>query len=560
MKKIYTFLFAAIILSSAAFAATFPITIATTSTSCPAASNGILVISVAGGTAPYTYSINAGAQQASNTFTGLMAGTYTVLVIDGIGDTGTGTAVITTGAGITASVVTTPASCAGNDGSIVINPSGTGPFQFSIDGGTTNQVSNTFNGLASGTYTVSVMDANGCTGNATAIILLDNPLAANAGPDVTICAGESVQLSGSGGGTYEWIPGFLFNDSSLANPVATPPFTYIIILTVTNGICTGSDMVTVTVNDPQAIAGNDTTICAGSSVQLSSGFGATTFLWTPPVGLSDPTIANPIATPLTNTTYHLTASAGPCTSSDDITIMVSPLPLANAGPDLSICTGGSVQLSGSGGNIYFWTPSTGLDNPLVANPISTPAASIEYVMTVTDATGCEASDAVSISVQSLDEPVVTASGSLLTVTNPEISASYTWQVLNGVSWEDIVPTATGTAYTATSPAEYRVRAESGVCTTFSNSLLAGRPASSNEFGIYTYPNPTTGYLVLDELKLSDAWETIEIINTQGARLLTRNIRNQTRVTLNVNALGNGVYNARLRKTDGGSTMIRFVKQ
>jgi gliding motility-associated-like protein len=88
-------------------------------------------------------------------------------------------------------------------------------------------------------------------------------------------------------------------------------------------------------------------------------------------------------------------------------ITVNPLPAANAGPDVSVCQGLGVQLNATGGVTYSWSPTTGLSNPNIANPVATPGTAISYIVLVTDANGCSNTDTVDVSVNSL--PVVTVS-------------------------------------------------------------------------------------------------------------------------------------------------------
>jgi large repetitive protein len=77
-------------------------------------------------------------------------------------------------------------------------------------------------------------------------------------------------------------------------------------------------------------------------------------------------------------------------------------PQANAGPDHSILEGESVQLQGSGFGTFKWTPSTGLNNPNIANPtVIKPEETITYTLTVTNANGCVESDSVTVTVRIL---------------------------------------------------------------------------------------------------------------------------------------------------------------
>jgi len=86
------------------------------------------------------------------------------------------------------------------------------------------------------------------------------------------------------------------------------------------------------------------------------------------------------------------------------------------------------------------------------------------------------------------------------------------------------------------------------------------PVPANSLGIRFYPNPTTGSFVIDTLKLSDNWETLEIFDTQGKqKLLNFTIRNKTRVNVNVEYLSTGLYMAILKRKNGRPTIVKFLK-
>lgn len=74
------------------------------------------------------------------------------------------------------------------------------------------------------------------------------------------------------------------------------------------------------------------------------------------------------------------------------------IPAANAGPDLTVCQGGSLVLEASGGVSYSWSPSAGLSADNIANPIASPSSSTVYTLTVTYVNGCTASDDVLVEV------------------------------------------------------------------------------------------------------------------------------------------------------------------
>ncbi|MPM79215.1 hypothetical protein SDC9_126248 [bioreactor metagenome] len=89
---------------------------------------------------------------------------------------------------------------------------------------------------------------------------------------------------------------------------------------------------------------------------------------------------------------------GACTDIDSITVVINPSPTADAGPDTSITEGESVQLNGSGGTTYFWTPAEGLSDPYTANPLCTAGDTTIYILTVTNEFGCTDTDTIIVRV------------------------------------------------------------------------------------------------------------------------------------------------------------------
>jgi gliding motility-associated-like protein len=84
---------------------------------------------------------------------------------------------------------------------------------------------------------------------------------------------------------------------------------------------------------PAVSAGNDTTICISDNIQLQ-GEGTGSFLWEPAVMIIDPALQNPVALPLSTTTFkvNLTDQFG-CKNSDEVVVTVKEIPVAYAGPD-----------------------------------------------------------------------------------------------------------------------------------------------------------------------------------------------------------------------------------
>lgn len=232
------------------------------------------------------------------------------------------------------------------------------------------------------------------------------PLIPIANGPITVCVGEPIQLSVSDASSYKWTgpEGFTQTVKSPVIPVATFEMSGTYHVSVANDAgCESSTQVEVNViSRPTAMIAPISPICRGSSVTLDAS-GGTSYRWVPNTGLSDPNIANPIATPTKTTRYTVYVSNGSCESPASITVEVIKDLKANAGPDVKIIKGNTIKLNGiaTGENIagLFWTPSDYLDDPAKASPIARPPVSTTYTLNVISATGCTtATDEVFIKV------------------------------------------------------------------------------------------------------------------------------------------------------------------
>lgn len=243
------------------------------------------------------------------------------------------------------------------------------------------------------------------------VITVEKPVV-QASNDITQCEGAQAQLNATGAANYSWSPPAGLNNPDIANPIAAPTTTtqYIVSGTTVNG-CTAKDTVNITVKPKPVvnITGNST-ICKNSSIQLSASGGGT-YAWTPAATLSDPTIANPIASPTTNTKYFVTVTGNNlCTNIDSVIISIRPDPVFTINPPLTICKNDNVQLSASGGDIYAWQPDPSLNNPVIANPVVHPASTITYTVNITETT-CNSSAILSTTVNVNPLPPVKANKS-----------------------------------------------------------------------------------------------------------------------------------------------------
>ena len=157
-------------------------------------------------------------------------------------------------------------------------------------------------------------------------------------------------------------------------------------------------------------AGPDKAILPGGSTILegsaANGIEPCTYLWEPAAGLNNFEIAQPTASPEATTSYTLTVTdAVGETSSDTVTVTVATPVAAEAGQDKTIASGGSAILEGSSwGGIppytYSWSPTEGLSNAKMPQPLAAPATTTTYTLTVTDALGQTAADSATITVAS----------------------------------------------------------------------------------------------------------------------------------------------------------------
>jgi hypothetical protein len=379
-----------------------------TNVSCFGGANGSVVVAPSGGTTPY---------QIAGITTGLAAGTYTYTVTDNNGCTTTASATVTEPMVLTATVTSQiNVNCpGGNDGSVVITPTGGTP-NYTITPAQT--------GLTAGTYNFVVTDAKGCTASASATITtLSAGVTANAGADVTVsCLNPSATLTATGGTTYLWNTG-----ETTASITVTPTqtTTYTVTATDANG-CSGSDAVVVTVDTGiNGSAGADATItCLVTSATLTA-TGGISYLWN-----NGETTASITVSPTITTTYSVTITgANGCTLVDaaDVVVNTAP-PAANAGADVTTnCTTPSATLTATGGVSYVWS-----NGATTAAITVNPSTTTSYFVAVTGTNGCLANDTVKVTV---DKALPIANAGLdvtINVTNPSATltatggVSYVW--------------------------------------------------------------------------------------------------------------------------------------
>jgi gliding motility-associated-like protein len=170
-----------------------------------------------------------------------------------------------------------------------------------------------------------------------------------------------------------------------------------------------SNVLTIVIDDiPVPNAKSTSPVCINTPLTFTAQNGYT-YLWTGPGGFSS-TDASPVIASASLTDagkyYVFVTTKGGCTKSDSTNVIVSALPVADAGTDATICESTSTSLQASGGIKYFWEPSQGLSSIIIANPTASPLVTSTYTVTVSNQYNCSAKDSVTVTV--LKKPTANA--------------------------------------------------------------------------------------------------------------------------------------------------------
>ncbi|WCM41013.1 glycine-rich protein [Flavobacterium sp. CBA20B-1] len=283
-----------------------------TDITCNAASDGTATVSVAGGTAPYTYLWSNG--MMNNMATNLNVGNYTVSITDANGCKTTASVSIAQPTALAITGTATNISCFGqNDGAITVSASGAvAPYSYSWSNG---QSGTSLSNLSSGTYTVTITDANGCSKTETYTIVepafVHPPVAVNQ----SFCIGQNATLADVviTGSTIKWYSASTGGVLLPATTVLTNGTTYYASQTV--GTCESSTRtaVQITLNQGTPLTTTQLNVCSNTRVQNMTidGFNYTQLKW-----YSSPTSTSqlPASQLLATGTYYISSLTGTCES------------------------------------------------------------------------------------------------------------------------------------------------------------------------------------------------------------------------------------------------------
>jgi hypothetical protein len=374
--------------------------------------------------------------------------------------------------------------------------------------------------------------------------------------DLTVCAGSSVTVSATDAGgttpiTYTWNPGGLNGQTVTLSPAATDTVT-VQASDAFQCIVDSTFIININPDVPVANAGPDLALCPGSSDTLGAANNANyTYSWSPTLGLSSTSVADPTISLVTNPDtsnlelfYILTATWGSCSSLD--TVHVTLYPNIDNNFTLStqaICVNGNIIASyagtPSGSATYSWT----FDSATIVSGsgpgsyvLTWPTLGTKTITLSVTENGCTATP-VSKIVTTYPKPVVTTSliGSYTLTTNTTFN-SYQW-LENGSPLSG----DTSQSYTATANGSYSVVVtdafgcvDTSVAYTITGVGIADINGKSQ---IRIYPNPAN-----DRLYISDAQANISFVisNVVGEELIKGQTTGSTQV-IDISALPAGLY-------------------
>jgi len=260
---------------------------------------------------------------------------------------------------------------------------------------------------SSGNHQVTLISQNaiGCRDTITKQIFI-NPLPRIVtSADTAVCPRDTAHLYASGGRAYSWSPKGMINCiSALCDTVSVQPAAtmYYTVTVVDSNNCKNSDSVKVSIQIKTTDStGSGGSICIGESFQLHAA-GAQQYSWTPAGSLSNPHIANPVATPTNTTTYTLAAQEGSCLISyTEVTVGVNSLPIFSAGPDQIMGRGTAVTLhpTQTGIDHILWRVDSTLSCLDCFLPNAHPRYTHVYYATGYDKNGCATTDSVTVYVR-----------------------------------------------------------------------------------------------------------------------------------------------------------------
>lgn len=343
-------------------------------------------------------------------------------------------------------------------------------------------LSNTVTPSSTTTYTVSVsMEGVACPASSDNVTIeVKMPPTVDLGADLKVCLDGGIMLDPliepepDEDFTYLWTPAVGLSDPTIRNPFASPTITTEYVLSVNPGAegCEGTDTILIQVlpNDINLI-NTDQTVCEGTVVPLNvSGHPDFTYRWTDETDIVNPHVQNTAVVANYTRTITVTASHIGCEDMvKSFNLTVEPNPIVNLGEDKIICMGDTVHLYTSvdphdfGGYTYDWFPRLKLTDYTIKNPIFNGYSSEEYIVRVETPNGCFGQDTIEVIVNpsiflttNFEDTVICSNESLQIIANGAVTYQWSpsWGLNNDTISNPIASPSHSTLYTLIGVNEY----------------------------------------------------------------------------------------------------------
>lgn len=308
-------------------------------------------------------------------------------------------------------ITTVQASCTQTTGTATVTAlGGTPPYRYSI--GSTFVTSNQFTNLSTGFYTLTVRDSNNCTASDTFRIQAVGAPQLTLADTVSICNGQTDTLDAGVHTTYNWSTG-----ATTRSIIVSTAGNYSVTVTNASG-CTATDTVRFLAgNAPPVPLPDSLFVCTGQTTTLDAG-ASNTYRWS--TGATMRAIQVSMAG---NYSVTVTNAAG-CTASDSVRVQTATAPQVELGDTAFICNGENLMLDAGEHSTYRW--STGATTRSIT--VSTAG---NYIVTVTNAANCVASDTIQVQADASFEAMIEndtlsiCSGGMLQL-RASLADSYQW--------------------------------------------------------------------------------------------------------------------------------------